>query len=481
VQVFGDEFQTDPLSGRLIVTGKARAVRGDDELTADRLIYNPENGDITAEGTVVLRQAGRVVTAARLTYNFQQRAGRAERAVTDFKAYRIDASELFLKPGPVYVGKSARFSTCWLDHPHYRFYLRDATIEPEKRIVGRHVGIDFLGHRLTTVPRLEKSLAEGEQSESPYPSVGYNRDDGFYAEKDFTHSRSAPVWLKSNVRVNTFREPSGGLLASTRGKLQWLGALFYRDVAENQRARFLDVSRLPEVGVVWSQSPRPRVGRFLSHQVNNVKHGDEQETSERWKTSLQLTLGYFRQHRGRHTTRNDSESKNDGRLSFQAQAILPRVRLGPVTLDDFRLLARQNLYAGGEHYTVLGAGIGKEVRLGDFTLRADYFRHAVAGDTPFLFDAVELREEIRPSLEYRSSKWSLGYRARIRGGGVLYDQRFTVSRLFHCIEPQLSYSVRRSEIFLEVRIPGLSGRGIRDPGEPRTLDRGVAEPGTDEP
>jgi hypothetical protein len=102
------------------------------------------------------------------------------------------------------------------------------------------------------------------------------------------------------------------------------------------------------------------------------------------------------------------------------------------------------------------------------------------GTTPFLFDDVELEHEWRPRLEYQSRGFSFSYYTRIRAGsGKIYDQVFSVSKLFHCIEPRLTYRTRRQEIFLEFRIPGLSGFGRKRAGEPATLD--TADPGAPPP
>ena len=91
-----------------------------------------------------------------------------------------------------------------------------------------------------------------------------------------------------------------------------------------------------------------------------------------------------------------------------------------------------------------------------------------------MFDDLELRHEWRPKLAFRTPGFDFTYYTRISEGGEIFDQVFEVSKLLHCIRPTLSYRARRNEVFLEIRIPGLSGKN-RGPGRPRSEQDG--EPG----
>lgn len=473
VTIQGDVIEgPDPTTGLITVTGNPRATRGPDEIRATRLVLNPLTRQFTAEGDVIVRQGGREFRATRLTYNFDQQEGQAEGVTTVQNTYYVRAEQMTLLPGGLQEYRRARVTTCDRRHPHYSLFCRKIHVKPEDQLVAEGVGVDVGGFRIVTVPRLTKSLArdDDDERESLYPSFGYDSRNGPYVEKEFRLKESAPVWLRADVRLNSLREPQGGILAATPGHLQFVGTLFYRDNAENQRARHMHVTRIPEVGVVWSSTnDRPRPGRFLPHQIAGVGYPRALDISSRWRLAAELSGGYFRQHRGDDLRGPDSIGKDGARLSFQAQAVLPYVKLGPLSLNGLRLMARQNVYDTGDKFTVFGTGIGKHVRLGKFRVGVDRFDHYTVGSTPFLFDDLELKEEWRPRLEYSTRQFSFSYHARIRGqGGDLYDQEFSVSKLFHCIQPRLTYRVRRQEIFLEIRIPGLSGGGRRRVGESRT-------------
>lgn len=473
--LYGHSIEKNPEANTIVLTGEPEIVNGTDRLTADRITIQETEKLVTAEGSVVIRRPSGTIFATRATYNYADRTGTATEGNTIFGNYKVAAQEIRLLPGPAYRALRAKLTTCFEEKPHYQVYMREVDLVPNDHLTGRHVGIDLAGYRLATIPKYTKSLKQGEpgeEKESLYPSFGYGNRQGFYLSRDFALRRSKPFWLDAYLQLNTFHEPTFGIRSATPGKLQWVGSLFYRDIAENQRIPLLQVSRLPEVGVVWS--PRrgvPRPGQFLAHQIPNVRAPRALEfISPDWFVSAQATAGYFRQHHGDDVRGGKTESKNGARAALQAQAVKPVMKLGPVTLNDVRFMARGSVYDTGDRFGLIGTGIGKRYKLGRWELKLRRFDQWTAGRTPFMFDDVELRQEWRPQVEYRSREFSFSYAARLRNGGGLYDQIISVSKLFHCIEPRLTYRVRRNLLMVEVRLPGLSEFGRGRPAESQSIE-----------
>lgn len=471
VQITGEQFEMDPTTGLITVTGNPRAIRGDEEIRATRMIINPRTLQFTAEGDVIIRQGGREIRTTRATYSFEQRSGQAEQIKLVQGTYFIEADQVLLKPGPAYEARRASFSTCDREHKHWEIYSRVMEIVPGEEVVARNAGVDFLGMRLFTVPRYRKNLDDRDDDPMRLPSFGYDNRNGPYVRQNFTIHRGNPIWIDADVQINGYREPMGGFRFGSAGRFKFVASAFYRDVAENQRSPHLQVSRLPEVGIVWSSNEVARPGRFLGARPQSVRYPPALDVSTKWIFAAQATAGYFRQHRGQRLVEPDGVSKNGARFLIQGQAVLPLVKLGPISLNDLRLIARESLYDTGDNFLTYGFGIGKRVRFGNWELRADYFRNFSSGSTPFLFDDIELRQEVRPRLQFRTRNFEFSYLARVDvDRGNVFDQIISVSKLFHCIRPTLSYSVRRNEIFFELRIPGLSGPAPTRVGEPRTQE-----------
>ncbi len=474
VVITGESFETDPATGLLTVLGKPVARKGNDELRAVRLVIDPRNRLVTAEGEVYLKQERQELRANRLTYSFDTREGEAQRATTAYEGYFVKADIIYIKAGvdgPFYDARKAHWTTCDKLHPHYQYSARSVLLFPQKRVVARQADITLLSTRLVTIPKITRPLGPAaKQEDSLYPALGYNSVDGFYAEKDF-HFVRKPYGLDGVLRLNTQTLPSGGVLFGSGGRLQWVASAYFRDEAENQRSSHLKVSRLPEAGLIWSNSQGKRIGRFLSHQVTGVRFDEDLEFSDRWKWAMQISGGYFMQHQDRASSLRTGGDYEDTRGTVQGQAVLPYVKLGPLRLNDLRFMARQTYYGSGDAYSVLGTGIGKRVYFGNLRLSVQRFDQWTSGSTPFLFDAVELRQEWRPGLEYHTPGFNFAYYARLRGNNAeLYDQVFAVSRLFHCIEPRLTYSVRRAELFFDFRIPLMSPGSRSRPLDSRTQD-----------
>jgi hypothetical protein len=143
----------------------------------------------------------------------------------------------------------------------------------------------------------------------------------------------------------------------------------------------------------------------------------------------------------------------DGRLVLAG----PTLRIGGVRLADPRLLVRGAVYGGGEQMGLLGVGLGDAWKVGrDVTLRLERYAHRTAGHSPFLFDEVEIRDEWRPAVVIHSGLSTFSWYARFDADRkAFYDQEFAVAHVLHCLEPRLSFGVRRKQIGLEIRIVGL--------------------------
>lgn len=460
----------DPETGLITVTGNPRLISGSDEVRATRIILNQQTNIVTAEGNVIIFQDGQEIRAGRATYDLNSREGDLSPFSQQVKAFNIKSERVKLRPGPVYLALRSRMSTCDLPHPHYELHARETDIVPGQYIESRHVGIDLLGMRLMTIPKLRKSLKEGEEDRSLLPSLGYSSYTGPYAEQEFPLLRSDRYTLTGDVRLNTWREPQGGLLLSTPGRLQIIGALYYRDEAENQRSPHMQVSRLPEIALIWGPERNAEPGRFMPHQVASVRAPKGQRDAERWFPQVGVSGGFFRQHRGEHIAVPDDRSQFGARMALQAQVNRPKLDLGPITFNDIRVMMRQTLYDNGERQLVVGTGIGRRYRFGNWEAGISRFDQYNSGTSPFRFDQSELKQEWRPHIAFDSGGFSASYFWRVRGDNVgLYDHGFAISKLFHCIRPTLTYRVRRNEIGFEIRIPGLSGRG-RTPGRPSSVD-----------
>ncbi len=486
----GQISQQDSL---IAATGGVTVTQGEIRLTAEKLTYNPDTGVVLAEGNVVFTEPGRTVRGERIVYDIDTRQVRAETAVTVVNGVIVRARTMSADPTK-YTVSSASVTTCDRPRPHYQLTARTVTVIPNDRIVARRVGVWLLGVKLFVVPELTAHIGtgRGEGGQSLLPRVGSNSRDSFYIEKVLPILETPRLYLDLDGRLSVRRGLLGGFdAAAPAGRaLQLIGALKYRDDAPNQRTRFLEVDRLPEVGLLWvSPSPAPRSARVrrvrpqptpgeseavppaeatpaavpayrpLSLVGADVEHQPgllRPPQSGRWYLRAQTTIGYFHQ-REASVIGGEAENLSHGRLDLRATASRSGLRVLGLRLPVLQFFVRQSYYEEGSSYNVFGAAARQEWRIGThWSTGLQAFLHQTSGQTPFEWDRVEIRTELQPALSYTAGGTTFGWIGRMDlDRSQLYDQIYSIAHIFHCLEPRLSYGTRRRQISLEVRIVGL--------------------------
>jgi lipopolysaccharide export system protein LptA len=499
--------------GPIVATGGVTVTQGTSRLTADRVTADPDVGEVVAEGSVVFTEPGRTVRGARIIYNTDTRRVRATAAETVVQGVILRAHDLDATAAKATV-QLAIITTCDLPRPHYRFTARSVVFTPNDRIVARHVGVWLLGVRLFVVPRLEARVGAGreEGGGSPFPRVGANRRDGPFLDRVFPLIADSTLSVDLDTRLSVHRGLTGGFEAATPlgRSLQLIGALKYRDEAPNQRTRFLEVDRLPEVGVLWvSPAPRVRgqaaadqvlaggqaggasggggpttvpapaqeparrpietagtttnqgaapfrplrqVGADVAHQPGLLRPAEK----GRWYLRAQTTLGFFHQREG-SAIGGPVEGLSRVRLDFRATGTRSGLRVAGLTLPVLQFFLRHSIYDDGNGFTVLGLAARQDWRLGPrWSTGLRIFEHQTTGVTPFRFDRVEIRTELQPNLSYTAGGTTLSWLGRMDvDRRQLFDQEYAIARVFHCLEPRFSYHTRRRQFGLDIRIVGL--------------------------
>jgi hypothetical protein len=455
IRLKADQYDIDEATRRIEAHGNVRVTFGSDVLTADRIVLDQSTQTVTAEGNIRHLHAGQETRAERLEWNYVTESGRASGALVEYLGVIVRARELAARPGE-YQAEQVSLTTCDLPRPHYRLTARSITVTPGERIRAQGIAPWVLGTRLLTWPGFRYSLREGGVSGSVavFPTIGYNSRDGTYIGRRLRLGGGSDTTFIFDGKLSLRRGFLGGVEGyENRGQLRKLGAVEVRVPAPNQRVRFLEIDRLPELGLLWVRQPEVR-SEFLPIQVQDVRPASPD--TEGWRTLGQVTLGYFRQRseefRG-DVAEEDHGFRLDGRLLFAG----PPVRAGGIHLGNPRLLVRGALYEGGDRLGVLGFGWEVGGALGrDVTFRLEQFSHWQTGRSRFLFDEVEIVHEWRPRVQIRNGlntfTWLLRYDADRQ---EIFDQEFGIARVLHCIEPRLTYRTRRQQIGFELRVVAL--------------------------
>jgi len=135
----------------------------------------------------------------------------------------------------------------------------------------------------------------------------------------------------------------------------------------------------------------------------------------------------------------------------------------PVDTGDrewYSLAGRQSFYSTGDDYRdlALTAGASRQISK-DLKGSLSLTHHITGGRTPFLYDRVDIRTELRPTVGFRMSpKWSVRANGRYdAGSGKLRDYEVELRRRAHALTWALHYRFIGSSLGIGIYITGLTG------------------------
>lgn len=147
INVEGLETTFDPDTGIATATGNAHIKYGDTEITATRVDYNSNTGDVMAKGDVTVWKQGITYKGENLMYNVKTneltgnsvRSGVAHGSGTLF--YNTEKFETETKFIDRIDGGTTFFTTHDYENPNYRIKCKEMTIYPDNRIIMKNITV----------------------------------------------------------------------------------------------------------------------------------------------------------------------------------------------------------------------------------------------------------------------------------------------------------------------------------------------------
>lgn len=381
------------------------AEAGDDAAALDSAKSSIIYGDfVITAGTIYQRQQGQTITAddgVQMRYPLPSAAGSQPTALY------FDAASLIIQPsGPPAPGtagsavatgmlvtvRDAAFSTCTLPvhHRHYELHARTLTLDAAKHeFVAEHISFRLGGLRLITLSRLHGHLGGDPHSRILYPTftVGSNSLDGSYLGAR-VNLPAGEQDLEAYARVGTEEILRGRLVLSRTialpskrtVTLSLLGTYHEEAVNRLTETRNVSITRIPAVQFRADRLPVSLFG----------------------VPGITVSVGG-----GGGRYREDPSRVTLNRWQAWGVVDLPRNRLG--AWEWHAGLGGQAAVNGGETHCIgvgllsLGTPIGAERYAG-----ISYLHRSDSGETPFIFDRVDIHNEIFTELEIparRHSAW----------------------------------------------------------------------------
>ncbi|MDD5465210.1 MAG: LPS assembly protein LptD [Candidatus Omnitrophica bacterium] len=201
----GDNVEYSADNKEVTATGNIEVTYKGSKLTCNKLKVNMLTKEGQAEGNARLQDAKGVVTGEKIVYDFANKTGIIYNA--DFRAnpYFGKAKVVEKVSDSEFIAKRGYFTTCSMDHPHYRFAVKKLNMFPGDKTQTKQATLYLGTVPVVYLPRFNYSMKDPLMHVQVEP--GTRKDWGPY--------------LLSAWRYNITDNLDGRLLLDYRNKLGW--------------------------------------------------------------------------------------------------------------------------------------------------------------------------------------------------------------------------------------------------------------------
>ena len=142
--VDGDKVEYFEQDGRIVAEGNVSITYGDVTLTCDRIEVNTRTRQALCEGNVRIEQTDGVLVGERIRYDFINDEGEIIGGEVKAFPWFASADETAKVGENEYNLKNGHFTTCDLDHPHYRLEAKEIQLFPDDKVIAKNV-VAYIG------------------------------------------------------------------------------------------------------------------------------------------------------------------------------------------------------------------------------------------------------------------------------------------------------------------------------------------------
>lgn len=451
VRVAADNIEFTRESTDFQAEGNARVYYGDILLTADQVVGNALIGDVQALGNVQFQNGDRKLTGKSFRYNFKTDKGLAMDASAEVDRLFFHGAEMRAEPGK-YTLTGSRFTTCDREPPHYYLSARELLIEPDTKLVAKDVKIVLYGRTIFRMPRYSVPMGSAKgKSGAKLPTLGVGEHSGVFAGYQFNLGDQVDSGGTLDLRLSTKWLVQGGVKYERISGGPFFGRVTYREPFNGGTKSYVMVSRLPEIGIRFG--PKDALGQFSSSRESlSLTRGLIMPLDTEPSTSSVNFIGEI----GTGKFSEDPDYVTDWRYDARALSWLKPIELGKETLFSPGVFARVSHYGNGDTYSDLGLRLAAARRMGSKSfVSLAYIAHSVHGQSPFTFDQVDLRDEVTARVGFPVGTYKLEVGGRYNlGNHDFFDTEVSIAKVFHCLEPSITWRKRSNSLSFNVGIVG---------------------------
>lgn len=430
IEIEADQVYFSENSGEMYARGNVKIKQNQDTILTDYVRGNTQETRIWVDGSATITQPTLNLTGTGVDYNYGDRTGVIRDAagivyndlppadgsqVTDkrHKQY-ISGQNIQLAPGYI-VANDGTLTGCPAKIPDYHISAKKIEIWPNDRIVAHDVTFWIKETKIFTMKHYEKDLNE---SESNFPRVGYQSDNGVYIKQRLTYGLASNLTAFTNLTYYTkvHFKPDVGLRWRQPGYTTTLRAGEYYDGD-------YWIKKEPELEIALD---RRRIGESpVSYTISAVYGKWSDDRKESWHQDYKIYFSH-----------------------------------DPIPLSSDKTL---NLYLGTgyEHVRESYRDAVYNISRYDARLRKSWnprfstwvaYHHVENNRSTFNYGSTALARAFDSGFSYQIDRLNrISYsQSYDLDGKSLYDQDYTLSRNLHCWTMDVTYRAKREQWKLDV-------------------------------
>lgn len=212
-----DQVYFSNQSGDMFAKGNVKITQNQDTILTDYMRGNQQKTTIWVDGSATLIQPDTKITGNGLAYNYNAKTGvismangvvREQQAPSvgtrpgsgNVKQSFFTGQKVELSPGYL-VASEATYTGCELKTPDYHMSADKVEIWPGDKMIAHNAKFWIGDTVVYATSRYEKKLNEGEIS--PFPSIGYDGDDGVYIRQSLQYPIADNLKAYANLEYYT--------------------------------------------------------------------------------------------------------------------------------------------------------------------------------------------------------------------------------------------------------------------------------------
>ncbi len=294
------------ITGKTIwLYGAAKITYGDIELEAEEIIIDYANNTITAQGRrdslgnrigyPIFRDGSELYETRGMIYNFKTRRARIVEVVTQQGDGYLQSTAAFKNEKNEILSVNNSYTTCNLEHPHFRIIATKTKAIPDDKIVAGPFYVEFNGIPLPAGFLFGMFPAQREsKSGIIFPSYGEERRRGFNL-RNGGYFFDISDYVKLAITGDIYSKGALALNANSSyvKRYKYNGSLRFSYSKNRLGQNIEDTNVSNDFRITWSHSPQTKgTGRFAAsvnaatatyNRNNNLMYGDVGElTSNRF-------------------------------------------------------------------------------------------------------------------------------------------------------------------------------------------------------